>query len=59
LLKNKINNLKVSDQSEQTPNALWLGMLTSYIINKNIDVTDTRIAFNHLKPIYVRPPEIN
>ena len=59
LLKNKINNLKISDQSIQTPNALWVGMLTSYIINKNIDVTDTRIAFNHLKPIYVRSPEIN
>jgi tRNA threonylcarbamoyl adenosine modification protein YeaZ len=59
LLKNKINNLKISDQSEQRPNALWVGMLTSYIINKNIDVTDTRIAFNSLKPIYVRPPEIN
>ena len=59
LLKNNINNLKVSDQFEQTPNALWLGMLTSYIINKNIDVTNTRIAFDYLKPIYVRSPEIN
>ena len=59
LLKNKINNLKISDQPEQMPNALWVGMLASHIIDKNIDVTDTRIAFNHLKPIYVRPPEIN
>jgi tRNA threonylcarbamoyl adenosine modification protein YeaZ len=59
LLKNKINNLKISDQSEQTPNALWIGILTSYIINKNVDATVTRIAFNPLKPIYVRPPEIN
>ncbi|MDC6451775.1 tRNA (adenosine(37)-N6)-threonylcarbamoyltransferase complex dimerization subunit type 1 TsaB [Alphaproteobacteria bacterium] len=59
LLKNNINNLKISDQFEQTPSALWVGMLTSYIINKNIDVTNTRIAFNYLKPIYVRPPEIN
>ena len=59
LLKNKINNFKVSDRSEQTPNALWVGMLTANIINKNIDVTDTGLAFNHLKPIYVRPPEIN
>jgi tRNA threonylcarbamoyl adenosine modification protein YeaZ len=59
LLKNKINNFKVSDRSEQTPNALWVGMLTANIINKNIDVTETGIAFNHLKPIYVRPPEIN
>jgi tRNA threonylcarbamoyl adenosine modification protein YeaZ len=59
LLKNNINNLKISDQFEQTPNALWLGMLTSYIINKNIDVTNTRIAFDYLKPIYVRSPEIN
>ena len=59
LLKNNINNLKVSDQLKQTPNALWVGMLTSYIINKNIEVTNTRIAFDYLKPIYVRPPEIN
>ena len=59
LLKNNINNLKISDQSEQNPNALWVGILTSYIINKNIDVTNTRIAFNYLKPIYVRLPEIN
>ena len=59
LLKNKIHNLKISEQSEQTPNALWLGMLTSYIINKNINVSETKIAFNYLKPIYVRPPEIN
>ena len=59
LLKNNINNLKISDQSEQNPNALWVGILTSYIINKNIDVTNTRIAFNYLKPIYIRHPEIN
>ena len=59
LLKNNINNLKISDQFEQTPNALWVGMLTSYIINKNIEVTNTRIAFDYLKPIYVRPPQIN
>ena len=59
LLKNDINNLKISDQLEQTPNALWGGMLTAYIINKNIDITNTRIAFNDLKPIYIRTPEIN
>ncbi|MDC1357183.1 tRNA (adenosine(37)-N6)-threonylcarbamoyltransferase complex dimerization subunit type 1 TsaB [Pseudomonadota bacterium] len=59
LLENNINNLKISDQFEQTPNAFWLGILTSYIINKNIDVTNTRIAFDYLKPIYVRSPEIN
>ena len=59
LLKNKINNLKISNQPEQKPNALWIGILTSYIIDKNIDVTDTRIAFNQLKPIYVRLPGIN
>ena len=59
LLKNNINNLKISDQFNQTPNALWVGMLASYIINKNIEVTNTRIAFDYLKPIYVRPPEIN
>jgi tRNA threonylcarbamoyl adenosine modification protein YeaZ len=59
LLKNKIHNLKISEQSEQTPNALWLGMLTSYIINKNINVSETKIACNYLKPIYIRPPEIN
>ena len=59
LLKNKINNLRISDQSEKTPNALGLGMLTSFIINNNIDITITNIAFNNLKPIYVRSPEIN
>ena len=58
-LKNKFNNLNISDQSEQEPNALWVGLLTKYIINKNIKITNTRIAFNDLKPIYVRPPEIN
>ena len=59
LLKNKIKNFKISDQSEQTPNAKWVGMLTANILNKKIDVTNTGLAFNHLKPIYVRSPEIN
>ena len=59
LLKNKISNLKKSDKYEQTSNALWVGMITSYIINKNIDIKGTGIAFNYLRPIYVRPPEIN
>ena len=59
LLQNRINNLKISNQSNQMPDALWLGFLTSYIKNKSIDVTASRIAFNHLKPIYVRSPEIN
>ena len=59
LLKNKISNLKISNQSEQIPNALWVGKLALYIINNNIDVKSAIIAFNDFKPIYVRPPEIN
>ena len=59
LLKNKISNLKTSDQSEQIPNALWVGKLASYIIDNNIDVKSTIIAFDEFKPIYVRPAEIN
>ncbi len=59
LLENKISNLKISDKPDQYPDAVAVGKLTSYIINKNIDVNSTIIAFKNLKPIYVRSPEIN
>jgi tRNA threonylcarbamoyl adenosine modification protein YeaZ len=59
LLKNRKKNIKISNQTKQTPDAMWVGVLTTYIIKKHIDVKDTRIVSNHLKPIYVRPPEIN
>ncbi|MDC0093549.1 tRNA (adenosine(37)-N6)-threonylcarbamoyltransferase complex dimerization subunit type 1 TsaB [Alphaproteobacteria bacterium] len=58
-LKNRKKNIKISNHAKQIPDAIWVGVLTSYIINKNIDVKDTRIASNHLKPIYVRHPETN
>ena len=59
LLKNKIINLKTSIQDNQNSNALSVGKLALHFINKNIDFKNTGIIFNSLKPIYIRPPEIN
>ena len=59
LLKNKIINLKTSMQDNQNSNALSAGKLALHFIDKNIDFKNTGIIFNSLKPIYVRPPEIN
>jgi tRNA A37 threonylcarbamoyladenosine modification protein TsaB len=59
LLKNKIINLKTSIQDNQNSNALSAGKLALHFIDKNIDFKNTGIIFNSLKPIYIRPPEIN
>ena len=58
-LKNKIINLKTSIQDNQNSNALSAGKLALHFIDKNIDYKKTGIIFNSLKPIYIRPPEIN
>jgi hypothetical protein len=58
-LKNKIINLKTSIQDNQNSNALSAGKLALHFIDKNIDFKNTGIIFNSLKPIYIRPPEIN
>ena len=59
LLKNKIINLKTSIQDNQNSNALSAGKVALDFIDKNIDFKNTGIIFNSLKPIYIRPPEIN
>ena len=59
LLKNKLTNINFSEELTQTPDALWIGKLTSYILNNNINYEKSKIAFNELKPIYVRSAEIN
>ena len=59
LLKNKLTNIKFSKELIQTPDALWVGKLGSYIVNNNINYKDSKIAYDELKPIYVRSAEIN
>ncbi len=59
LLKNKLTNIKLSKELIQTPNALWVGKLGSYIVNNNINYKNSKIAYDELKPIYVRSAEIN
>ena len=59
LLKNKLTNIKFSKELIQTPDALWIGKLGSYIVNNNINYENSKIAFDELKPIYVRSAEIN
>ena len=59
LLKNKLTNIKFSKKIIQTPDALWVGKLGSYIVNNNINYKNSKIAYDELKPIYVRSAEIN
>ena len=59
LLKNKLTNIKFSKELIQTPDALWVGKLGSYIVNNNINYKDSKIAYDELKHIYVRSAEIN
>ena len=59
LLKNKLTNIKFSKELIQAPNALWVGKLGSYIVNNNINYKNSKIAYDELKPIYVRSAEIN
>ena len=59
LLKNKLTNIKFSKELIQTPDALWVGKLGSYIVNNNINYENSKIAYDELKPIYVRSAEIN
>ena len=59
LLKNKVTNIKFSKELTQTPDALWVGKLGSYIVNNNINYENSKIAYDELKPIYVRSAEIN
>ena len=59
LLENKLLNIKFSKELIQTPDALWVGKLGSYIVNNNINYKNSKIAYDELKPIYVRSAEIN
>lgn len=59
LLNTKIYNLKLSRKLIKTPPSFWLGQIASYIKKNNVDYNNTMIAFDEIKPIYVRSPEIN
>ena len=59
LLKNKLTNINFSEKLTQTPNAVWVGKLSSHIVNNNINYEKSKIAFDEFKPIYVRSAEIN
>ena len=59
LLKNKVTNMKYSKGLIQIPDALWVGKLGSCIVNNNINYKNSKIAYDELKPIYVRSAEIN
>lgn len=55
----KMINLNVSKKLEQFPDSLGIGELASYLIKKNITINKTTFAFDKIKPIYVRPAQIN
>ena len=59
LLTNSLLNINYSEALTQAPDAIWLGKLSLYIINNNVNYEQSKIAFNEFKPIYVRPAEIN
>ena len=59
LYKKKLVNINFSKELIQTPDAVWIGKLTSHIFENNINFENSKIAFNEFKPIYVRSPEIN
>jgi len=59
LLKNSLLNINISEELTQAPDAVWLGKLTSYIINNNVNYEHSKIAYNEFKPIYVRSAEVN
>ena len=59
LLKNKQTNMKFSKELIQTPDALWVGKLGSYIVNNNVNYKNSKIAYDELKPIYARSAVIN
>ena len=59
LLKNKLKNINFSAKLTQTPHAVWVGKLSSCIVNNNINFRKSKIAFDEFKPIYVKSAEIN
>lgn len=59
LLTNSLININYSQILIKAPDATWVGKLSSYIINNNVNYEQSKIAFNEFKPIYVRSPEIN
>ncbi len=59
LFKKSLLNINFSEELTQAPDSVWVGKLTSYIINNNINYQQSKIAFNEFKPIYVRSAEIN
>ena len=58
-VKKMISNLKVSQKLKQNPDSLGVGKLASYLIRNKIDIRNVTFAFEKLKPIYVRPAQIN
>ena len=59
LLTNSLLNINYSEALTQAPDAIWLGKLSLYIINNNVNYEESKIAFNEFKPIYVRSAETN
>ncbi len=59
LLKNKLLNINFSEQLTQIPDAFWVSKLTSHIFDNKVNYEKSKIAFNELKPIYVRSAMIN
>ena len=58
-INSNIINVTVSENQLQYPNAICIGKLALYLINK-LEKTDNKdIVFDIVDPIYVRPPEIN
>ena len=58
-ISSNIVNLKISKNVCQSPNAIWIGKLASFLINKAEKIDNTDMAFYKVEPIYVRSPEIN
>ena len=54
-----IDYLNVSKNSIQHPDSLGVGKLASCLISNTINLNKTTLAFEKLKPIYVRSAQIN
>ena len=60
---NKVNKLtdylNVSKNARQHPDSLGVGKLASCLISNTINLNKTTLAFEKLKPIYVRSAQVN
>ena len=58
-INSNIITRKISKNIFQTPDAIWISKLASYLTNKFENKTCRRFIFKEVEPIYIRTAEIN